>query len=220
MRRKNHLDERMQKAEDMLFVPVLKDRNMKTAAKEREYIDFAAYFKNANPTELEIGCGFGGFVCTLSKLHPEKNYIAVEKISNVVVSAAERAKAEGLKNIFFLNCAAEVLPRFIKEGSVEKIYLNFSTPLPKKGYAKQRLTHPRFLEIYKELLKEGGIIEQKTDDEDFYNFSLDSFKASDFKILLSCTDLTALNDQTNIVTEYENRFIQSGKKIFKIVAQI
>ena len=170
MHRKPHLDRRLLSCSDILLVPEITDKNMKNAVKEKEYLNFSQIFGNENNIELEIGCGFGSFVCELAKRNPNTNYIAVEKISNVVVSAAERAKREGIKNVFFLNCAAEVLPKYIPDGIIKKIYLNFSTPLPKLGYAKQRLTHPRFLEEYKLLLEKGGIISQKTDDRDFYLF--------------------------------------------------
>lgn len=220
MHRKPHLDKRLDNCSDILYVPVLKDKNMKNAVNEKEYIDFSAIFKNGNPKELEIGCGFGSFVCAKAAKCPETNFIAVEKISNVVISAAERAQKEGLDNVFFLNCAAEILPKYIQDKSVERLYLNFSTPLPKLGYAKQRLTHPKFLAIYSRLLKDGGEIIQKTDDEDFYKFSLESYKTSGYEIVETCEDLTALNDPENIVTEYERKFVESGKKIFRIVARL
>ncbi len=220
MRRKHNLDDRMEKCSDMLFVPVLEDKNMKNAAKLKEYKNFAEIFGNGNPIELEIGCGFGSFVCAKAQRCKDINFIAVEKVSNVVVSAVERAVSEGLTNVYFLNCSAEILPKYIQDKTVERLYLNFSTPLPKLGYAKQRLTHPKFLSLYSKLLKDGGEIIQKTDDEGFYKFSLESFKGSGYDIVETCEDLTALADPENIVTEYEKKFIESGKKIFRIIAKL
>ena len=182
-------------------------------------MNFDQIFGNDNPVELEIGCGFGSFICELAKRNPNVNFVAVEKISNVVVSAAERVKKEGINNIYFLNCPAEVLPKYIPDGLVRRIYLNFTTPLPKKGYAKQRLTHPRFLEKYKQLLTKGGVITQKTDDRDFYLFSLEGYRQCGFEIMESCEDLTALADPENIVTEYEQKFISLGKNIYRIIAK-
>ncbi|MGN0805420.1 MAG: tRNA (guanosine(46)-N7)-methyltransferase TrmB [Candidatus Coproplasma sp.] len=213
------MDRRLDSCSDILLVPELTDKNMKNAVLKKEYLDFASIFGNGNPVELEIGCGFGTFVCELAKRNPSVNYIAVEKISNVVISAAERAKREGIKNVFFLNCAAEILPKYIPDGAVRKLYLNFSTPLPKLGYAKQRLTHPRFLEEYKLLLAKGGVIAQKTDDKDFYLFSLESYRQCGFEIVESCEDLTSLADPENIVTEYEQKFINCGKNIYRIIAK-
>lgn len=193
---------------------------MKTAAEQREELDFAAIFGNNNPVQLEIGCGKGKFICELAARNPDINFVAVEKISNVLIEAVERAMGEKLKNVHFINSAAEVLPRYIKAGIIDKIYLNFSNPLPKMGYAKQRLTHPRFLNGYRRLLREGGQIVQKTDDKDFYEFSLESFNECGYEILDKCEDLHALNDPENIVTEHEKKFTEAGKKIYRIVAKI
>ncbi len=192
---------------------------MKRAAAQRETLDFEQIFGNDNPVRLEIGCGKGKFVCELAARNPDVNFVAVEKISNVLIEAVERALNEGLKNVHFINSAAEVLPRYIGEGAVELIYLNFSNPLPKLGYAKQRLTHPKFLEEYKKLLRAGGRIIQKTDDGDFYRFSLESYAECGYKILEKCEDLHALRDPENIVTEHEKRFADMGKNIYRIIAE-
>lgn len=115
----------------------------------------------------------------------------MRKISNVLIEALERVKEEGIKNVYFLNCAAEVLQKYFPESSVDKIYLNFSNPLPKEGYKKQRLTHPRFLEIYKSILKRESEIIQKTDDKPFFEFSLQSFLKAGYNIIEVCEDLAA-----------------------------
>ncbi len=219
MHRKSHLDERLSACGKFLTVADLTDKNMKNAAAQKEELDFYQIFGNNNPVHLEIGCGKGKFVCELAARCPSINFIAVEKISNVLIEAVERAISEGLTNVHFINSAAEVLPRYLKSASIDKIYLNFSNPLPKLGYAKQRLTHPRFLDEYKLFLKEGGLIVQKTDDGDFYKFSLESFKNSGYEILESCEDLHALNDPENIVTEHEKRFSDMGKNIYRIIAK-
>ncbi len=220
MHRKSRLDERLIQCNDVLTVADLTEKNMKKAAVVKEYLDFEKVFGNSNPVELEIGCGKGKFVCELATRQKGFNYIAVEKISNVLIEACEKVKELNLANVHFLNCAAEVLPKYLPENSVEKIYLNFSNPLPKLGYAKQRLTHPVFLEEYKSFLVKGGAIIQKTDDYDFYKFSVESFLACGYEILERCEDLTALNDENNIVTEHEKRFSDMGKKIYRVVAKL
>ena len=220
MHRKSRLDERLGQCSDILTVADLSEKNMKKAAEIKEYLNFSSLFKNDNPVELEIGCGKGKFICETAKRERGTNFIAVEKISNVLIEACERVKEENIPNVHFLNCAAEVLPKYLKEGSVSKIYLNFSNPLPKLGYAKQRLTHPTFLHEYKKFLVSGGTVVQKTDDYDFYLFSVDSFKQSGYEILSTCEDLAALNDESNIVTEHEKLFIERGKKIYRVVARL
>ena len=219
MHRKSHLDERLAKCANLTIADV-SEKNMKAAAGLRNLIDFNAVFGNDNAVHLEIGCGKGRFACELAKRRPDIDIVAVEKISNVLIEACESAEKEGISNLHFLNCAAEVLPRYIPEGSVERIYLNFSNPLPKLGYAKQRLTHPRFLQLYKGLLKQGGTIVQKTDDGDFYRFSLESFMSCGFEIVQKCEDLAALGDADNIVTEHEQRFMDMGKNIYRIVCKV
>lgn len=215
MHKKCHLEERVAACGDIVTVADLTDKNMKRAALIKEELCFEKIFGNGNPVELEIGCGKGKFICEKSARNPDINYLACEKISNVIIEALERVKAEGLKNVYFLNCAAEVLEKYIPDRSVTKIYLNFSNPLPKEGYKKQRLTHPRFLEIYKKLLVFGGEIIQKTDDADFFEFSLQSFKEAGFEIISVCRDYAELEDG-DAETEHERRFKEEGKKICRV----
>ncbi|MDE6441925.1 MAG: tRNA (guanosine(46)-N7)-methyltransferase TrmB [Clostridia bacterium] len=220
MHKKGHLEERLDACSDILTVADLADKNMKRSALVNEHLDYKGIFKNGNPVRLEIGCGKGKFVCETAALNPDINFIAVEKISNVLIDACERVKRENLKNVYFLNCAAEVLTRYIKDSSIEVIYLNFSNPLPKEGYKKQRLTHARFLEIYRRLLTAGGKVIQKTDDKDFFEFSLQSFKDCGYKISSVCEDLKNNPVEGDVETEHERMFKEQGKAIYRIVAEV
>ena len=217
--KKSRLEERIEACGDIVTVANLQDKNMKRAALTPEYLQLSEIFGNNNPVYLEIGCGKGKFVCETAKLHPEINFVACEKISNVLIEALERVKDEEIKNVYFLNCAAEVLEKYFVSGAISQIYLNFSNPLPKEGYKKQRLTHPRFLKIYKRLLKDGGVIVQKTDDKPFFEFSLESYKSEDFEILSVCEDLAANPVEGDVETEHEKRFKEMGRKIYRIVAR-
>jgi len=219
MHKKSRLEERIAACGKIVKVADLSDKNMKTAALTPEYLPFNTIFGNNNPIYLEIGCGKGKFVCETAKLNPQINFIACEKISNVLIEALERVTAEKIPNVYFLNCAAEVLQKYLPESSVGRIYLNFSNPLPKEGYKKQRLTHPRFLRIYKSILKDGGDIIQKTDDEAFFGFSLQNFKDEGFKIISVCKDLSANPVEGDVETEHERLFKQMGRKIFRIHAK-
>lgn len=219
MHKKSRLEERLKECSDLVTAADLADKNMKRAALTPEYVPFNAIFGNDNPLYLEIGCGKGKFVFELAKRYPDKNFVAVEKISNVLIEALERVKSEGLKNVYFLNCAAEVLQKYIKPHSAELIYLNFSNPLPKEGYKRQRLTNPRFLDIYKSLLISGGRIIQKTDDGDFFAYSLECYKAAGFKIL-SVTDNYRDLEEGDAETEHEIKFKSMGKNIFRAVIEV
>ncbi len=218
MHRKSRLDERLAACSDIVTMADITQKNMSLSALEREYLPFEKLFGNTNPLHLEIGCGKGKFVCETAKLHKDVNFIAVEKISNVLIEALERAKQEEIKNVYFLNCAAEVLEKYFPQGSVERIYLNFSNPLPKEGYKKQRLTHPRFLKIYSHILKDGGDIIQKTDDGDFYSFSLESYLSGGFEVVEKCEDLAAFPVEGDVETEHERLFKERGKRIYRIRA--
>lgn len=220
MHKKGHLEQRLESCGNILTCADLEDKNMKRAAEVKEYLDLEKIFQNNNPVYLEIGCGKGKFIAETAAAHPEINFVACEKISNVIIDACERVKARNIKNVYFLNCAAEVLPKYLKPASIEKIYLNFSNPLPKEGYKKQRLTHPRFLEIYRGLLAVGGEIVQKTDDKSFYLFSLESYKEAGYKVTYTCEDLNNNPVEGDVETEHERLFKQQGKQIFRIVAEV
>lgn len=220
MHKKGHLEERLEVCSDILTVADLSDKNMKRAAEFKEYLDLEKIFKNTNPVHLEIGCGKGKFVCETAKANPEINFVACEKISNVLIDACERVKAENLKNVYFLNCAAEVLSKYFRPHTVDKIYLNFSNPLPKEGYKKQRLTHPKFLEIYRNILKESGQIIQKTDERAFYEFSLESYNEAGYRIIYKCEDLKNHPVEGDVETEHEKLFKEQGKNIYRIIAEV
>jgi len=194
--------------------------NMKEAAENfRALIDFQKAFKNNNPVALEIGCGKGGFAIAMAEKYPSVNFLALEKMSNVILTPLEEVAKRGLENLKFLNIRAECLPCYIPEKSLSVIYLNFSTPLPKLGYATQRLTHRNFLEVYKKLLVDGGKIIQKTDDREFFEFSLEEYKACGFALKEVTFDLHEKgNPEWNIVTEYEAKWIEKGLPIHRVEA--
>ena len=221
MRKKRNFDARIQACENLLLAQGTNGiLNMKEAAEKfRALVDFSKAFGNDNPVCLEIGCGKGGFIIQLAQKNPQINYLALEKMSNVILTPMEDVVAAGVQNIRFLNIRAECLPCYIPEGSLDCIYLNFSTPLPKLGYATQRLTHRNFLEVYKKLLKKGGKIIQKTDDRPFFDFSLEEYAACGFALQEVCYDLHANgNPEDNIVTEYESKWIERGLPIHRVVA--
>ncbi|MCD8373012.1 MAG: tRNA (guanosine(46)-N7)-methyltransferase TrmB [Clostridia bacterium] len=220
MHRKDNLDSRLLACKEVLTLADLSQKNMKLAAEIKEYLDLKAIFGNDNPVHLEVGCGKGAFVSGMAKLHPDINFIAIEKVSNVIVTACENAIASGIKNVHFINCAAEVLPKYFKENTFSRVYLNFSDPLPKKGYLSQRLTHPRMLKVYASLCKEGAQLWQKTDNKPLFDFSLDSFKEVGWQIKEVCLDLAANPFEGNVITEHEQKFMDEGKPIYRAVAEV
>ncbi len=220
MRRKRNLEPRMEACAAILVARGKPCKNLKEAAEHyRAPVDYSALFGRTAPVELEVGCGNGAFVAELAKRHPERDFLAVEVCTNVVLTAMERVMKEGIPNVRFLNIAAEILPCYIPEGSIGRIYLNFSTPLPEAGREKQRLTSDRFLAIYKKLLKAGGEIVQKTDSAPFFDYSLRKFRENGFTVKDVTRDLHASKYAAdNIVTEYEANFSAKGVPICRAVA--
>ncbi len=175
-------------------------------------------FKAQAPLHIEIGCGKGGFITKLALKNPNIYYIAVEKVSNVLVLAMEKAAAANVKNVCFMQGNFEYLSESFPNGCIDKIYLNFSDPWPKKGYAKRRLTSGGFLSIYKRLLSEDGKIVFKTDNRELFDFSLESFPENGFTLSDVTYDLHSESPLDNIMTEYEERFVSEGKKICRLTA--
>ena len=219
MRRKKHLEDRLAACGDKIFFMDREDRNFEVKTTD-SILDLKAMFGNDNPVHMEIGCGKGKFVCDIAKQNPDINYLAVEKASNVIVDAAEKAIELDIPNIIFLRGGAEYLDSYIRERSVGRIYLNFSCPFPKKSYASHRLTHHRFLEIYKRLMQEGAEIHQKTDNMQLFEFSIEEFSHSGFGIKNVSLDLHKSSFEGNIMTEYETRFAELGQPIYRLEAEI
>lgn len=220
MRRKRHLEPRLEACSDILVVAGRPMLNLREAAESfRALLDYKKLFGNENPVQLEVGCGNGGFIIELAKRQPNVNFFAVEICSNVILTAMERLKAEGLQNVRFLNIPAEILPCYLPEDSLESIYLNFSTPLPETSRERQRLTSSRFLPIYHRLLKEGGRIIQKTDSEPFFDYSLRKYVENGYTVTDITRDLHSSEyAKDNIITEYEQNFLNKGMPIYRAVA--
>ena len=190
--------------------------------------NWKAFFGNDRPVELEIGMGKGQFIRKLSLLHPEVNYLGLERYETVLMKAIKRKAdedarlPEGTKrtNLFFLAEDAKRLPEIFAEGEVDRIYLNFSDPWPKARHAKKRLTHREFLEKYETVLAADGLLIQKTDNEGLFDFSLEELRARNWEILAETRDLQhSPMNEGNVMTEFERKFTTLGKPVLKLVAK-
>ena len=146
------------------------------------------------------------------------NFIAIERVADVCCIALEKAKAASDErqsdNLRFMISDAKELAENIPPHSVDCIYLNFSDPWPKSGHAKRRLTHRGFLEMYRTLLKEDGILKFKTDNVGLFDFSLEEFEAMGMTLLFCTRDLhSEPQAQDNVMTEYEKNFSEKGFSI-------
>lgn len=197
----------------------------------------ASFTSPMHPLHLELGMGKGKFIIELSKQNPNINYIGIEKSATIVLKAIDnyfktsdsvgasnsvRASYASLTNLRFMCENIENLENIFMPHSIDKIYLNFSDPWPKKRHESRRLTHNKFLSIYEKLLKPGSLLEFKTDNLSLFDFSLEEIKNSNFKLLDYTYDLH--NDEKlnkdNIMTEYESKFSKLGNKICKLIAKI
>ena len=174
-------------------------------------------FSNQNPLHLEIGMGKGQFIYTLAKQNPDINYIGIEKFDSAIVKALEKVIDEPLSNLLLLRADAIDILELFDEDAIDRIYLNFSDPWPKERHQKRRLTSPNFLKKYQILLKDCGDLHFKTDNIDFFNYSVDTIREFPMNILFLNYDLHQ-EDVENIMTEFEEKFSNQGYKINKIIA--
>ena len=174
-------------------------------------------FGNDNPIRIEIGCGKGDFIVGTAAKEPDVNFLAVEKVSDVLVIAAEKVKNSGLSNVRVCCVDAKELEEIFPEGSIDRIYLNFSDPWPKARHEKRRLTYRTFLAIYKKILKKDGAIHFKTDNRGLFDFSLEEFKEFGMRMEKLTFDLhNSEYMDGNVMTEYEKRFSEMGFPINRV----
>ena len=177
-------------------------------------------FGNDNPIHIEIGCGKGSFIRGMAQMYPDVNFVAVEKVEDVIVMAMEKAVEAELANVRFTDMDAERIEEFFEYGEAERIYLNFSDPWKKNKQAKRRLTHKNFLDRYKKILEPNKEIWFKTDNKQLFEFSLNSFCAEDFKLSNITLDLHNSGFEGNVMTEYETRFVELGQPIYRLEAMV
>lgn len=218
MRRKKNLDERLAACKGVMLYMQCQNEYANDPLSEEYFADSRRVFGNDNPLYLEIGCGKGGFALEFARRNPDINLIAVEKTPNVLVTGTEALMAEGLPNLRFCMGQAEYLDHLFHEHTVDRLFLNFSCPFPKKQYAAHRLTHERFLEIYRRVLRDGAEIHQKTDNMHFFEFSIEQFSKCGFQMKSVSLDLHNSGFEGNIITEYEKRFSDLGQPIYRLEA--
>ena len=176
-------------------------------------------FGNDNDIHIEIGMGKGRFLMDMAALHPDINYVGIEKYSSVLLRAIQKQEQLLLPNIIFIRMDAETITEVFAPGEVGRIYLNFSDPWPKDRHAKRRLPSREFLKRYDRILVPDGVVEFKTDNEDLFRFALDEIEPAGWTLDAVTYDLH--NDEVmnkgNVMTEYEERFSEAGNPIYKYI---
>lgn len=169
-----------------------------------------------NKVILELGCGKGHYTLGLARLDPEVTVVGIDIKGARMWHGASIAEEENIKNARFLRTKIEELANYFEEGEVDEIWVTFPDPHPRKGRARRRLTSPRFLSIYKRLLRPGGKLHLKTDDPSLFDYSLETVQEENWKLEESISDVHGTDADAvlkDIRTHYEERFIKDGRKI-------
>lgn len=175
-------------------------------------------FKNPElPLYMELGTGKGKFIAGMAEAHPEANFLGFEVQIGVVYYAAQKLFEQDAPNAKVTLFDIADIEEVVAPGEVDRFYINFCDPWPKARHAKRRLTYRTFLDRYARLLKEGGEVHFKTDNEDLFNFSLEEFKECGWELKNVTFDLHK-TDLPNVKTEYETKFSTKGQPIFRLEA--
>ena len=161
---------------------------------------------------LEIGCGRGKFTTETAQSQPDALLVAVERVPEVLIIAMERAVREDIENVRFVETDAAKLQALFGPHELDRVYINFCDPWPGNRHAKRRLTHGNFLRVYRELLRPGGEVLFKTDEDDLFEFSLEQFRLNGFELLEVTRDLHR-DGPVGVMTDYETKFVAQGVSI-------
>jgi tRNA (guanine-N7-)-methyltransferase len=174
------------------------------------------HFKNDNPVVLELACGKGEYTVNLARLFPEKNFIGVDYKGNRIWRGAKTALEDNINNVAFLRIQIESILDYFATKEVSEIWITFPDPQPQLSREKKRLTSPRFLEKYKSILKTGGILHLKTDNDDLHEYTFEKINELDLKLHTKTEDLynsEHANEVLSIKTYYEKKYLATDKNI-------
>lgn len=166
---------------------------------------------------VEVGCGKGRFTVETAVANPDMLLIAMERVPDAMVVAMEKARDAALRNVWFVDGDAALLPDMFADGEIDRLYINFCDPWPKSNQKKRRLTHGNFLKKYRQVLAEGGQIHFKTDNDKLFEWSLEEIPQFGFTLSEVTRDLHA-DGPVGVMTDYERKFYGEGKSINRCVA--
>ena len=175
------------------------------------------YFKNKNPVTIELACGRGEYTVGLAELFPNRNYIGVDIKGERIWKGSTRAVEKGLQNVAFLRTHILYIEEFFELGEVDEIWITFPDPRPRKRDIKRRLTSPRFLEMFRKLLKPGGYLRLKTDNTGLFQYTVEELNLrqdiTDFKFTSDLYQSDLRPECFDIKTKFEEEFASKGEKI-------
>ena len=175
------------------------------------------FFKNAHPVILELACGKGEYTVGLAQLYPQKNFIGVDVKGNRLWAGAKFAVNNQMTNVAFLRTQIDKISQYFNRDEVEEIWITFPDPHLRKSKARKRLTHPKFLRLYKQFLKPNGLIHLKTDSPDLYQFTKTVIDLYELKIVSDINDLykdEISKEELKIKTHYESLDIANSNTVF------
>jgi len=176
-------------------------------------------FKNDNDIYLELGCGRGAFIEAQAHQNKNINFIGIDLKDEVIVFALRKVVENMLENVRLIPMNIMQVEEIFAEDEISKVYINFCNPWPKVRHNKRRLTHTKFLSMYKKFIKHGSEIWFKTDDTELFRDSFDYFKEAGMEIVYKTDDLHLSGFELNVMTEYETKFYGMGNKIMFLIAK-
>lgn len=171
------------------------------------------FFKNEHPIVLELGCGKGEFTVGLAQKYPERNFLGIDIKGARMWKGAKIAFEAEMGNVGFLRTKVEMIEDCFGQGEIDEIWITFPDPQPGKKISKKRLTSPRFLNIYKNIMKAGGLINLKTDSRIIYDSTLEIIEEHNHQIIEKTEDLYLCKeyyDAKDIQTFYEEKYLKEG----------
>ena len=174
------------------------------------------FFKNSNPVVLELACGKGEYTVNLAQLFPDKNFVGIDYKGNRIWRGAKTALEEGVNNVAFLRIQIENLTDYFAPEEVDEIWITFPDPQPQLSREKKRLTSPRFLDMYREVLRPGAFINLKTDNDSFFAYSAGQVEELGLKLHIKTEDLyhsEFADEVLSIKTYYEKKYLAHNKNI-------
>ena len=201
MRKMRNLEPRMEKCADY-----------RIAEPETMKGSWRTLMEGCSALWVEVGCGKGKFTAETAQANPDVLLIAVERCREAMVVAMEKAKNIGLKNVFYIDMDVANIEEIFAAGEIDRMFINFPDPWPRKKNAKRRLTHRGFLDKYCRVVREGGEIHFKTDNAPLFEFSVEEFEACGLEVKNLTRNLHE-NGIVGIMTGYEEKFYSLGTPI-------
>jgi len=174
------------------------------------------FFKNNNPVVLELACGKGEYTVNLAAMFPDKNFIGIDYKGNRIWRGAKTAQEDGVKNVAFLRIQIELILDYFAAGEIDEIWITFPDPQPQLSREKKRLTSPRFLDKYKLLLKPGGFVNLKTDNDGLHAYTAEKIVETGLNLHIKTEDLynsEFADEVLRIKTYYEKKYLKDNKNI-------